>query len=48
MQFGGKCVGRMHLYGETIGNVEQFHEWLVLRSNLAEPGLADWQRSGAC
>ncbi len=30
MQLGGECVSRMHLYGEAIGNVKQFHQWLVL------------------
>jgi hypothetical protein len=44
MQLGGECVSRMHLHGEAIGNVEQFYQWLVLRPDLAEPGLADWRR----
>ena len=48
MQLGGECIGRMHLYGEAIGNVEQFHQWLVLGPDLAEPSLADWRRGGAC
>ena len=48
MQLGGECVSRMHLYGEAIGNVEQFHQWLVLGPDLAEPSLADWRRGGPC
>jgi hypothetical protein len=44
MQLGGECVSRMHLHGEAIGNVEQFYQWLILRPDLAEPGLADRRR----
>jgi hypothetical protein len=46
MQLGGECVSRMHLYGEAIGNVKQLHQWLVLRTDLAEPSLANWRSGG--